>query len=142
MHSDSEGVYRVLDANCNRLREALRVIEEYFRFIVNNETAAIELKQLRHSLISLEDTLGPGNLLANRDTAADCFADHNRPEEMVRTGTVDLLRANFKRSAEAARVIEEFAKLTDAPEASEPAKKIRFTLYQLEQRSCGNRTDE
>ena len=28
-----KGVYRILDANINRLREALRVVEEYYRFV-------------------------------------------------------------------------------------------------------------
>jgi thiamine-phosphate pyrophosphorylase len=127
-------VYRILDANCNRLREALRVIEEYFRFLENNEVAAIELKGLRHRLIEVEEKLGPQALLQNRDVANDCFADTNRPEEMERSGgTAALLAANIRRAQEAARVIEEYAKLTDTAEASETAKRIRFSLYRFEQ---------
>lgn len=142
MQSPTDAIFRVLDANCNRLREALRVIEEYFRFITNTESTAIELKQLRHSLITIETDLGADNLLANRDTTTDCFADNNRPEEMVRSSAADLLIANFKRAQEAARVIEEFAKLGSSPEASEKAKKIRFALYRLEQCTCRNGTNE
>jgi thiamine-phosphate pyrophosphorylase len=141
LHSHTNAVYRVLDANCNRLREALRVIEEYFRFLSNTETTAIELKQLRHSLVAIETDLGAATLLANRDTATDCFAGRNRPEEMVRSSAADLLRANFKRAEEAARVIEEYAKLEHAPSVSERAKKIRFALYLLEQRTCRDKTD-
>lgn len=134
-------VYRILDANCNRLREALRVIEEYFRFIVTNESVAIELKQLRHTLVSLENRLGAESLLEQRDTTTDCFADKNRPEEMTRSTALDILRANYRRAEEAARVIEEFAKLTTAPDVSGNAKRMRFTLYQQEQRYCRNNTD-
>jgi hypothetical protein len=131
-------IYRVLDANCNRLREALRVIEEYFRFIINREDAAIELKKLRHELVAIEERLGRERLLENRDTATDCFVDLNRPEEMQRIGTDGLLKANFKRAQEAARVIEEYAKLTDGADASENAKSIRFSLYRIEQQYGGN----
>lgn len=139
MHENS--IYRVLDANCNRLREALRIIEEYFRFIVNREDASIELKQLRHQLVEVEQTLGADALLRHRDTGSDCFSDGNRPEEMSRQTITDLLRANFKRAQEAARVLEEFTKLTPAPGTSEIAKRIRFSLYQMEQHHCGNNAD-
>ena len=134
-------VYRILDANCNRLREALRVIEEYFRFLVSNENASIELKQLRHALVEIERKIGQVSLLEHRDTVTDCFADGNRPEEMIRPTPLDLLRANFKRAQEAARVVEEFAKLTPAPETSGDAKRMRFELYRLEQHYCGNNAD-
>ncbi|MBN1308846.1 MAG: hypothetical protein JXA18_13060, partial [Chitinispirillaceae bacterium] len=61
------------------MREALRVMEEYFRFIVNNEAGAAELKRLRHELMEIEEILGPPLLLEHRDTATDCFADAVRP---------------------------------------------------------------
>jgi thiamine-phosphate pyrophosphorylase len=122
----------VLDANCNRIREALRVIEEYYRFISENESAAIELKKLRHELISIEDVLGREQLLEHRDSETDCFADHVRPEEMRRENGNSLLTANFKRAQEAARVLEEYTKITPDRTISEKAKRIRFSLYRLE----------
>ena len=134
-------VYRILDANCNRLREALRVIEEYFRFLAGNGDMSIEMKQLRHALVEIEKKIGQVPLLEHRDTASDCFAERNRPEEMVRPTPLDLLRANFKRAQEAARVMEEYVKLTPSPEASDDAKRMRFKLYRMEQRCCGNTTD-
>ncbi len=125
-------VYRILDANLNRLREALRVIEEFFRFIKEEEKACIELKGMRHSLVEMEKALGPAKLIGNRDTANDCFAGTNRPEEMNRSTRSDILAANFKRAQEASRVIEEYSKISDAPEVSEKAKAVRFALYSLE----------
>lgn len=127
-----EAVYRILDANSNRLREALRVLEEYFRFIRNSEKYAVELKLLRHSLKTIIVDIGRHRLLAARNTETDCFAGKNRPEELQREKTEDVLAANFKRAQEAARVIEEYAKLTPVPETSEKAKNIRFTLYTIE----------
>ncbi len=133
-----DAVYRILDANCNRLREAIRVIEEYYRFIENNESLACELKLLRHEIAEIETGLGTKHLLENRDSVNDCFADTVREEEMQRNGETAVVTANFKRAQEAARVIEEYAKIVDGTTAAEKAKKARFTLYRMEQR-FGNR---
>lgn len=133
----NQAVFRILDANCNRLREALRVIEEYFRFIQNLEEPSVVLKTMRHKLITIESDLGSGRLLDARDTATDCFSEGNRPEELHRDGIGSILAANFKRAQEAARVIEEYAKLTDAQASSSVAKEIRFSLYSLEHRYAG-----
>lgn len=130
-------VYRVLDANLNRLREALRVIEEYFRFLKNDSTLSAELKGIRHSLQEIEDGLGREKLLANRDTGSDCFANENRPEEMTRKNESDILIASFKRAQEAARVLEEYTKITQNPCLSEKAKSSRFILYTIEQKCLG-----
>lgn len=108
------------------------MVEEFFRFIREDEEASIGLKQMRHLLVEMERALGPRNLLRNRDVENDCFASVNRPEEMVRAAKSDILAANFKRAQEASRVIEEYSKLSSSPEVSEKAKKIRFSLYALE----------
>ena len=127
-------VYRVLDANLNRLREALRVIEEFFRFINVQPAIAGRLKVLRHRLVAIEAMLGQHELLANRDSETDCFARENRPEELERGGMETLLAANFRRGQEACRVIEEYAKMIagKGPDLSESAKTVRFDLYTLE----------
>jgi len=156
-HNDR--IYRILDANCNRLREALRVIEEYFRFVENDKGLAVVLKRLRHVLVEIEDGIGRKKLLGGRNTEDDCFANKNRPEELGRGSVNDVLCANFKRAQEASRVIEEYAKIIPCPNEkhaldrkndqkrpekavdtesqvseslSEKAKTIRFTLYSLE----------
>lgn len=127
-------VYRILDANLNRCREALRVIEEYFRFVKNDSALSIALKSIRHSLKEIEEGLGREKLLENRDTGSDCFAGENRPEEMSRADQSDILTASFKRAQEAARVIEEYTKITPLPQLSEKAKQSRFILYTIEQK--------
>ena len=55
---DSAEVYRILDANINRSREALRVIEEYFRFVRNDSAFAGRTKTCRHKLTRIVDALG------------------------------------------------------------------------------------
>ena len=109
------------------------MIEEYFRFIAENSDASVNIKRLRHQLVDIENTFGYDNLVKNRNTLTDCFADLNRPEEMNRSEQISILQANFKRAQEAARVIEEYAKLSDAVTSSEKAKRLRFALYSLEQ---------
>jgi thiamine-phosphate pyrophosphorylase len=135
-------IYRVLDANVNRLREALRVIEEYYRFIDERPMVCGRLKKLRHALVDIEQALGRSELLVNRDTAGDCFADRNRPEELDRgRGLGALLTANFKRGQEACRVIEEYAKVEGHGGArlSEKAKTVRFKLYAFEKELLGGK---
>lgn len=136
-------IYRVLDANLNRLREALRVIEEYYRFIEEKEEVSITLKEMRHTLIQAEEELGKEHLLGNRNTATDCFAHATRPEELARSeGVHGLLSANFKRGQEATRVIEEYSKIVAAGEVPVLAKKLRFTLYNLEKNLVTGSTHE
>ena len=121
-----------MDVNFNRLREALRVIEEYFRFVLEEEKSCVDLKKLRHLLTDMEKCIGNNLLLENRDTAGDCFAFHTRPEEMNRPRHSDVLIANFKRAQEASRVIEEYSKLSGVNNVSQSAKEIRFSLYTLQ----------
>jgi hypothetical protein len=129
---DAVKVLRIIDVNLNRLREALRVIEEYFRFFSLDEPFASSVKLLRHSLETIEADFGADRLIASRDTSSDPFASVNKPEEMARSTPRQLLAANFKRSQEAARVIEEYAKLGGHGAASGTAKALRFSLYTFE----------
>jgi hypothetical protein len=135
-------IYRILDANLNRLREALRVIEEYYRFMDEREDICITLKEMRHTLIQAEQELGKELLLRHRDTARDCFAHSTRPEELARAGVQGLLCANFKRGQEATRVIEEYSKIVAAGAVPEMAKQMRFDLYNLEKKLVTGTTHE
>lgn len=134
MGENLNSVYRILDANLNRLREGLRVIEEFYRFTENNASAAIMLKGYRHDLEKIENTIGRKNLVSHRDTATDCFSKENRPEELTRNNIEDIVYASIKRSQEAARVIEEYSKIICCSEVSDEAKKLRFSLYSFEKK--------
>ena len=63
--------YRIIDANFNRAREALRVIEDYCRFNLNCAPLSGRAKEMRHQLSSAIAQLNAGQLLANRDTPGD-----------------------------------------------------------------------
>ena len=122
----SPDLYRVIDANLNRLKEGIRVIEDIARYLHNDKPLATKLKALRHQ--SRIDDLQ--NLLASRDSINDVL----RPtvtSEMNRTDLESILVANYKRAQESSRVLEEMYKIVD-PELSEHFKGIRYALYTLE----------
>jgi thiamine-phosphate pyrophosphorylase len=122
----SPDLFRVIDANLNRLKEGIRVIEDVARYLQNDNATASRLKTLRHQ--SRIDDLK--NLLASRDSENDVL----RPtveSEMNRESLQSILVANYKRAQESSRVLEEMYKIID-PALSENFKQIRYELYTLE----------
>ncbi len=117
---------RLIDANLNRLREGIRVVEDIFRYIYNDKENSLRLKNLRHSarLANYEE------LLASRDSINDVLKGSTK-SELQRSDLQAILIANFKRAQESARVIEEFAKLV-SPQDGETFKHIRYELYAIE----------
>jgi nucleotidyltransferase/DNA polymerase involved in DNA repair len=128
------GVFRVLDANLNRLREGLRVVEEFVRFYHSNDSEAKLLKQLRHKVRTIETDLSREELLAGRDSDSDLFRNGSEARELERSSMDELVIANIRRAQESARVLEEYLKLVQETPLSEIAKNIRFELYSLEKR--------
>ena len=134
MHeADRKTVYRVLDANANRAREALRVAEEAARFALERPDLAEALKRMRHDLRAALGRLDARALLAARDTAGDVGTRIRTPEEGRRESTADVARAAFGRLAEALRVLEEYGKVVDAQVAA-AVERLRYRAYELEKR--------
>src|SRR5215210_7949166 len=105
---------RILDANANRAREALRVMEDYARFCLNNDNLSQQLKNLRHDLA--QATNGQlSDAILWRDVAGDVGTDNKTPTEAMRSTINDIVTAAGKRLTEALRVIEEVLK-TSNPE--------------------------
>ncbi|WP_419767758.1 thiamine-phosphate pyrophosphorylase [Arcobacter sp.] len=117
---------RLIDANLNRLREGIRVVEDIFRYVYNNKDIASKLKELRHkSRISIYD-----ELLDSRDIKNDVLKQSTASEKS-RDDLNSILIANFKRAQESSRVLEEVCKLEEN-NSSEVFKYIRYELYDLE----------
>ena len=117
---------RLIDANLNRLREGIRVVEDIFRYVYNDKHTASKLKSLRHqSRIECYD-----ELLNSRDIKNDCLKESTKSEQS-RENLYSILIANFKRAQESSRVLEEFTKL-ESSNSSEIFKNIRYELYDLE----------
>ena len=121
-----KGLYRVIDANLNRLKEGIRVIEDMARYFDNNKDISSRLKTLRH-LAKIEDIQA---LLKSRDAQNDVLK-MTRESEMERSSIESVIIANYKRAQESSRVLEELYKVVD-PDLSERFKKIRYELYTLE----------
>jgi len=130
---DREVALRILDANSNRAREALRVAEDYARFALDSPRLASRLKSLRHDLRQAIEKLGvPGEaLLAARDTTGDVGTDLSTEPERRRSTTADVAQAALKRLEEALRSLEEYAKLLD-PEVAASIERLRYRAYELE----------
>ena len=122
----SPELYRVIDANLNRLKEGIRVIEDIMRYRDNNKTLSKQLKNLRHRA-RVNETL---ELLKYRDSINDVLRTSSQ-SELNRSDTISILTANFKRAEESARVLEELYKLENI-KYSENFKYIRYELYNLE----------
>ena len=122
----NENYLRLIDANLNRLREGIRVVEDIFRYVYNEKQTALKLKELRH-LSRLENYI---ELLETRDVKNDVLRSSIKSEQN-RTDLYSILIANFKRAQESSRVLEEFIKLTSIKD-SENFKYIRYELYNLE----------
>jgi thiamine-phosphate pyrophosphorylase len=122
-------VFRLLDANANRAREALRVMEDYARFVLNDGPTSAALKQTRHDLTAII----PADAIYTRDTPGDVGTSNKTAAELVREDTAAVVTAAGKRLGEALRAIEEFLKTTNPGDAAK-AESIRYRSYDLEQR--------
>lgn len=128
-------IYRILDANANRLREGLRVLEDIARFIYNDDRITGNLKRERHRVSSLLRCIPGGEkcMLTFRDSISDVGAKASIFAEKKRDGIREIAVSNFRRSQEAARVLEEFTKIFNE-RISERFKSMRFRLYTLEKK--------
>ena len=122
---------RMIDANANRAREALRVMEDYARFALNDQPVAARLKALRHGLATALSRVAGDALLA-RDTPHDVGTANKTPTELARQSLGDVVVAAGKRLSEALRVVEEAAKTLD-PQAAADVERLRYAGYTLEQ---------
>ena len=130
-YSQSRGqnpaINRILDANLDRAREGLRIIEEWCRFGLNDRELAKECKEMRQELANWHNS----DLWTARDTPGDPGTELSHPQEEKRSSIEQLLRANLCRVEEALRVLEEYGKLYKA-EMGSAFKKMRYRVYTLE----------
>jgi len=118
---------RLLDANLNRAREGLRVIEDIARFIWNDKKIFQACRRLRHDLhVITKDSYR--ELVWSRDSNKDMG---RTVPEGGRSSLTHVVAANIRRAEEATRVLEEFSKVF-SPRAAKDLKAIRYQLYIIE----------
>jgi thiamine-phosphate pyrophosphorylase len=125
--SAGSSALRIIDANLNRCREGLRVVEDSLRFVLNDEVLYKKIRKIRHDTDKILRA-EYGKLVARRDT----FSDSGR--QMPETANKELggvIIANFKRAQESLRVLEEYSK-TIFPQYAPEFKKQRYGTYNAE----------
>jgi len=129
---------RIIDASANRAREALRVMEDAARFVLDDGALCARLKEIRHGLAAALGAPGE-NALAWRDTAHDVGTLVGTPSEYSRAGVRAVVVAAGKRLGEALRSIEEFAKVAGARRPVETMEldarafeALRYRAYEAE----------
>ena len=115
---------RTIDANINRFKEGIRVVEDILRYEFSSPLSK-ELKKLRH--IKIPDY---EKYVQARDSINDILKTSTKSEQTRKT-LKDVVIANLKRAQESARVLEEVFKLIDI-NISEEFKNARYKLYNYE----------
>ncbi len=120
-------IYRILDANLDRAREALRTIEEWCRFGLEDVDLCDRCKQMRQELAQWHKE----EFRRARNTPDDPATGLSHANEVIRADIQAVLRANMGRLQEALRVLEEYGKIVD-PQLGESMKQMRYQVYTLE----------
>jgi thiamine-phosphate pyrophosphorylase len=118
-----------MDANLNRAREGLRVLEDGCRFVLENERLYKGFRQVRHALDRETRAFYPGLVMA-RDSETDMGQGEIAAAQ---EGMPGVMTANVRRAQEALRVLEEFSRLFPGP-ANQRYKALRFKMYALEKK--------
>ena len=124
-------VYRIIDANFNRAREASRVIEDFCRFALDSDSLTGRAKQLRHELSAAIGKRDAGRLISSRDTLTDVGLGKTADKQLARGNLTDCFTAGCKRLTEALRALAETTQTQDWSVA-ETIEKLRFNAYALE----------
>jgi thiamine-phosphate pyrophosphorylase len=130
--TENNKLIRILDANANRAREGLRVVEEYLRLARDSAPLSARVKELRHGVTEAMASLGmDAELIEARESDTDVGASDPKGSEGDRSDMRHIVTANLRRSQEALRALEEYSKLLSAFACAE-FKRMRFETYTLE----------
>jgi thiamine-phosphate pyrophosphorylase len=129
-------LWRIIDAENNRVTEGLRVLEDTARFCWEEPEITAALKSARTKVAVLTNPFW-AQMMANRDSDNDpgltisqtlCLDFKNNPTEMI--------RANFKRIQEGLRSLEEHFKALDYYQTAKEFELLRYRLYQIEKQAA------
>ena len=120
-------IFQIIDANLDRAREGLRVLEDWARFGLSKQDLVIKIKNFRQ-------ILGKNHLAIykkSRNHIEDQCKGLSHVEQFNRKNAALIISSNSARVQEALRVIEEFTRGNNN-ELSEVASRIRYEIYTLE----------
>jgi len=124
---DDLRIFQIIDANLDRAREGLRVLEDWARFGLGKEEYVKRIKNFRQ-------ILGKNHLeiyKKSRNHGQDKCQGLTHVEQKNKKKPEQIISSNSARVQEALRVIEEFSKLNNH-ELSKIASQIRYEIYTLE----------
>ena len=125
---EDKRIYQLIDANLDRAREGLRVLEDWCRY------SDLDIKDLIKTLKNWRHSLGlhHHNIYRQaRCTIKDQGLGLSHSAQAKRDTPEQIIIANASRVQEALRVLEEFSRNTN-PSLAKDAAEIRYGLYQLE----------
>jgi thiamine-phosphate pyrophosphorylase len=120
----------IIDANFNRCKEGLRVVEDIFRFAFKKDRLRKKARNYRHKLVKLVEPALIHAAIIERDSMQDLGRKLDSLENK-RDDLFDTLYRNLQRTKESLRVLEEFSKITDKKNTAK-LKKLRYEIYDLE----------
>ena len=119
--------FQIIDANLDRAREGLRVLEDWARFGLGKNDYVASIKNFRQ-------ILGKNHLEVykqSRNHIEDLSKGLTHMEQLKRKTPEQIISSNAGRVQEALRVIEEFSRLHNN-NLSKIASEIRYEIYTLE----------
>jgi len=120
-------IAQIIDANLDRAREGIRVLEDWARLGLGQENIVIKLKNFRQ-------ILGKNHLefyKKSRNRINDPSKGLTHIEQLKRKSPEKIISSNSARVQEALRVIEEFSRGHNQ-NLSKIASEIRYEIYTLE----------
>ena len=132
-NSKTKAIYRVIDANINRVKEGLRVCEEITRFILDNHNLTAEFKKIRHRTDAILKYLPRNTELIKKRQSLTDIGRKIYVNELKRRNYRDIFFANIQRVKESMRVLEEFTKLINKNIAVR-FKGLRYDIYEVEKK--------
>ena len=120
-------IYQIIDANLDRAREGLRVLEDWARFSLGKANYVERIKNFRQ-------ILGKNHLEVykqSRNHIKDKCQGLAHQEQINRKTSEQIISSNSGRVQEALRVIEEYSRLHNN-ELSKIASQIRYEIYTIE----------
>ena len=120
-------ISQIIDANLDRAREGLRVLEDWARFGLGKEDFVVRIKNFRQ-------ILGKNHLeiyKLSRNYIEDQCKGLSHIEQFNRKNPHKIISSNSARVQEALRVVEEFSRNYN-DKLSKIASEIRYEIYTLE----------
>ena len=120
-------IFQIIDANLDRAREGLRVLEDWARFGLGENNYVSRIKNFRQ-------ILGKNHLEIYKQTRnyiEDQSKGLSHLEQFKRKSPEQIISSNAGRVQEALRVVEEFSRLHNI-ELSKIASEIRYEIYTIE----------